>query len=130
MAVATSNSIGRGTIMLNQLQQGYKNGLKNLVFVDFSNKSIVGGKNMWELELSKEKACCEDVVMAINLLLKKRDYESVRERLVALEKSVNYMEQLENHIKEYRRRRFYEIANSLNEQGLSAKVVKSDANQN
>lgn len=116
--------------MLNQLQQGYKNGLKNLVFVDFSNKSIVGGRNMWELELSKEKACCEDVVMVINLLLKKGDYESVRGRLVALEKSVDYMEQLENHIKEQRRRRFYEIANSLNEQGLSAKVVKSNANQN
>lgn len=116
--------------MLNQLQQGYKNGLKNLVFVDFSNKSIVGGKNMSELELSKEKACCEDVVIAINLFLKKGDFDSVRERLGALEKSVDYMEQLENHIKEQRRSRFYEIASSLSEQGWSAKVVKSNANQN
>ncbi|MEK3726783.1 MULTISPECIES: hypothetical protein [unclassified Lysinibacillus] len=116
--------------MLNQLQQAYNEGLKNLVFVDFSNKKVAGEMKKSELELANQKACCEDVMQAIALLIRKGDFDSVRERLGALEKSVDYMEQLENHIKEQRRSRFYEIANSLSEQGWSAKVVKSNANQN
>lgn len=116
--------------MLNQLQQAYNKGLKNLVFVDFSNKNVAGEMKKSELELANQKACCEDVMNAIALLIRKGDFDSVRERLGALEKSVDYMERLENHIKEQHRSRFYEIASSLSEQGWSAKVVKSNANQN
>ena len=41
--------------MLNQLQQAYNKGLKNLIFADFSNKSIAGKGNQMELELANQK---------------------------------------------------------------------------
>lgn len=116
--------------MLNQLQEAYNKGLENLVFVDFTNKSIAGRGNQTELELANQKACCEDVVTAINLLLRKGDYDSARERLEALGKSIDYMEHLESQIREQRRIRLYEIIGSLNERGWSAKMVKSNAHQN
>lgn len=116
--------------MLNQLQQAYNKGLKNLIFVDFTNKSIAGRGNQMELELANQKACCEDVMTAINLLLRNGDYDSARERLGALAKSIDYMELLESQITEQRRGRLREIICTLNEQGYSAKMVKSNAHQN
>ncbi|MEY9980488.1 hypothetical protein [Lysinibacillus sp. RC79] len=114
--------------MLEQLQHGYGQALKNLVIVNFSNKSVVGGsvmkeKDVYELELSKEIACCEDVITAINWHLRDGDYDSVRERIAALGESVSKIEHLENHIKAQRRDNLYELASRLCKQGKSAKVV-------
>ena len=67
---------------------------------------------------------------AIKLLLRNGDYDSARERLVSLAKSMDYMELLESQITEQRRSRLHEIICSLNERGYSAKMVKSNAHQN
>ncbi|MFJ8100264.1 hypothetical protein [Lysinibacillus sp. NPDC096212] len=117
--------------MIEQLEQAYKVGLKNLVFVNFSSKSFireVKGMDISELELSKELACCEDVMTAINWHLRDGDYDSVRERIASLEKSISKIEHLENQIKAQRRNNLYEIASGLCNQGRSAKVVKLNAN--
>ncbi|MGR6906184.1 hypothetical protein [Lysinibacillus sp. BSL11] len=114
--------------MLNELQKAYNEGLKNLVFVDFKNAT--GEMRLIELELANQKACCEDVMTAINLLIRKGDYDSVRERLSALENSVNYMENLEKHIKGKRLTNFCNIASSFFEKEVPAKVVNFNAHQN
>ncbi|KOS60878.1 hypothetical protein FJQ98_20615 [Lysinibacillus agricola] len=119
--------------MIEQLQQAYEQGLKNLVFVNFSSKSVIGGdgmkeKDLSELELSKEIACCEDITTAINWYLRDGDYDSVRACIAALEKSVSKIEHLENQIKAKRRNNLYEMASQLCKQGKSAKVVKFNAN--
>lgn len=117
--------------MLEQLQQAYGQGLKNLVFIDFANKSPKEmEKSIEELELDKERACCEDLLTAIHWHLSEGDYESVKERLAALAKSAEYMESLEEKVKAHRRNQLYAIANNLRGQGWSAKVVKSNANKN
>lgn len=120
--------------MLKQLQTAYEACLKNLVFVNFSNKSVAGGdgtkeKGLSELELSKEIACCEDVITAINWHLRDGDYSSVRERIATLEKSVAKIEHLENQIKAQRRNNLFEIASQLCNQGKSSKVVSFNANR-
>ncbi len=119
--------------MIKQLQQAYDRGLKNLVFIDFSNKSEISeleqmNMNDSELELSKEIACCEDVITAINWHLRDGDYDSVRERIAALGKSVSKIEHLENQIKAQRRNDLYKLASQLCNQGKSAKVVKLNEN--
>ncbi|MEY9975273.1 hypothetical protein [Lysinibacillus sp. RC79] len=119
--------------MIEQLQQAYEAGLKNLVFVNFSTKSVVGGdgmkeKDLIELELSKEIACCEDVMTAINWHLRDGDYDSVRERIAVLQESVSKIEHLENQIKAQRRNNLFETAKRLCKQGNPAKVVKLNAN--
>lgn len=116
--------------MLNQLQEAYNKGLENLVFVDFSNKDVCGEKKLSEFELANQKACCQDVLQVINLHLRNGDYDSIRERIVALENSVDYMESLENQIKGKHATGFSNIADSLLEKGVQAKVVKFNAHQN
>ncbi|MGE7942797.1 hypothetical protein ACQKNB_11985 [Lysinibacillus xylanilyticus] len=117
--------------MIEQLQQAYKSGLKNLVFINFSNKLDIGeakGVNMSELELAKEIACCEDVLTAISWHLREGDYDLVKERIATLNKSVNYIEDIENRIKAQSRNNLHEIASQLCKQGKSAKVVTFNAN--
>lgn len=116
--------------MFNQLQQAYENGLKNLVFIDFSKKTSIGEVTKSELEFSLERACCEDIITAINWHLREGDYASMKERIITLQKSISKIERLENQKKEQHHIPFYEIASSLCERGYSAKVVKFNANQN
>lgn len=87
--------------MIEQLQKAYDKALKNLVFVDFVNKGVIGGRDMLELELAKEKACCKDLLIAINLHISAGDYDLAKERIAVLENRINYIERLENQIRGY-----------------------------
>lgn len=112
--------------MLEQLQTAYGQALKNLVFVDFINKKVIckGGLDALELELSKESACCRDLIMAINLHFRQGDFDLVGERIECLTDRIDYIKRLEGQLKEQRRNRLFEIASQFHGQGKSAKVVK------
>ncbi len=116
--------------MIKQLQQAYEKGLKNLVFVDFENKKVIGGEDKLELELSKEKACCNDLIIAINRHFQEGDFDLVKERIAVLTNRINYIDCLEKQIKEQRRNKLFEIASQLDMQVSSTKVVKVNAKPN
>jgi len=65
--------------MLIQLQTAYGQALRNLVFVDFVNKKVIGGLETLEIELDKENACCKDLIIAINHLFRKGDIDLAKE---------------------------------------------------
>ncbi|MGN4127989.1 hypothetical protein ACMGD3_23745 [Lysinibacillus sphaericus] len=110
--------------MLKQLQTAYEQVLRNLVFVDFENKKVIGGGDKLELELSKEKACCNDLIIAINRHFQEGDFDLVKERIAVLTNRINYIDRLEKQIKEQRRNKLFEIASQLGKQGNSTKVVR------
>ncbi|WP_337982832.1 hypothetical protein [Lysinibacillus sp. C5.1] len=117
--------------MLGELQTAYGQALKNLVFVDFVNKKTIctGGIDALELEHSKESACCRDMITAINLHFRKGDFDLVKERIDVLTDRVDYTKTLEDHLKEQRRNKLFDIANQLNKQGKIGEVVHFSANQ-
>ncbi|MFJ7662984.1 hypothetical protein ACIQXW_11325 [Lysinibacillus sp. NPDC097162] len=114
--------------MLEQLQTGYGQALKNLVFVDFTNKKIIGGLDKLQIEHSKESACCKDLISAINIHFRKGDFDLVKERIDDLTESADYIKRLEGQIKEKRLNKLYKIASQLHQQGKLAEVVKYDSN--
>lgn len=115
--------------MLGELQTAYGQALKNLVFVNFVNKKVIGagGLNALEMEHSKESACCRDMITAINLHFHKGDFDLVKERIDVLTDRVDYIESLEGYLKE-QRNKLFEIASHLCKQGKSVKVVRYDVN--
>ncbi|MCS5501899.1 hypothetical protein NY607_12260 [Lysinibacillus sp. A4] len=118
--------------MLGELQTAYGQALKNLVFVDFVNKKVIGtgGLNALEMEHSKESACCRDMITAINLHFHEGDFDLVKERIEVLTDRVNYIKSLEGYLKEQRCNKLFEIASHLCKQGKLAKVVRRDVNPN
>ncbi|TKI70143.1 hypothetical protein FC756_08550 [Lysinibacillus mangiferihumi] len=115
--------------MIEQLQRAYTQGLKNLVFVDFENKNIIGSVVTLELELSKERACGQDLITAMNLHFSNEDYDSAQECAEVLVERIDYIKRLEGQIKEQRRNKLFDIANQLNKQGKIGEVVHFNANQ-
>ncbi|WCH46413.1 hypothetical protein [Lysinibacillus sp. OF-1] len=113
--------------MLGQLQNAYRQALRNLVFVDFVNKKVIGGFDVLELELAKENACCKDLITAINHHFRRGDFDLAKERIDALRKRADYINRLENQVKAYRRNKLFEIASQLEKRGKESKVVKYDA---
>ncbi|MGE7091650.1 hypothetical protein ACQKII_09405 [Lysinibacillus sp. NPDC048646] len=109
---------------MEQLQQAYGQALRNLVFVDFENKKVIGGSDNLELELSKEKACCNDLIIAINRHFQKGDFDSVKERIAFLTNRIDYIKRLEGQMKEQRRNKLFEIASQLDMQRRSTKDAK------
>lgn len=93
--------------MIEQLQQVYETGLRNLVFVDFESKKVIGVSDNLGLELSKEKACCNDLIIAINRHFLDGDFDSVKERMDVLTSRINYIDRLEKQVKEQRRNKFF-----------------------
>ncbi|EON71799.1 hypothetical protein [Lysinibacillus sphaericus] len=116
--------------MIEHLQHAYGQALKNLVFVDFESKKVIGGSDKLGLELSKEKGCCHDLIIAINRHFLEGDFDLVKERMAVLTSRFNYIDRLEKQIKEQRRNKFFEIASQLDMQGNSTKVVKVNAKPN
>lgn len=114
--------------MIEQLKHAYKKALKNLVFIDFANKKFIGGGDTLEIELSKEKACCKDLLTVIDLHLSSGEYDQAKERTAVLNSRLDYIECLENQVKEQRRNKLFDIASQLKKQGKSGEVVKIDAN--
>lgn len=115
--------------MIENLQKAYDSALKNLVFVNFvDNVDKCVAVDMLELELAKEKACCKDLLTAINLHFSVGDYDLAKERIAVLEKSIDYINRLESQIKEQRRNKLFEVASQLCKQGRNAKVVKFHTN--
>ncbi|MEK5069782.1 hypothetical protein [Sporosarcina sp. FSL K6-1508] len=80
-----------------------------------------------ELEINKERACCRDVMTAINRHLEDRQYPLAQTRMNDLQKSINYIEVLENELKEQNRNKLFEVARELNRNGWKANVVRLDA---
>ncbi len=119
-----------GTRMLEQLQHAYGHALKNLVFVDFVNKKIIGGFEVLELELAKENACCKDLITSINYHFRKGHFDLAKERIDALTKRAKYIQRLEMQITAHRRNKLFEIASHLRKQGKLADVVSNDAKPN
>lgn len=115
--------------MLEQLQRAYGQALKNLVFVDFENKKVIGGLKKLELEFAKENACCKDLITAINYHFARGDFDLAKERINALIKRTDYIKRLENQIKAQRRNKLFEIASQLEQEKVS-KGVRYDASPN
>ncbi len=109
--------------MIEQLQQTYAQGLKNLVFVDFQNKIVIGGTMNLELELSKERACGQDLITAMNLHFYNGNYDLAQECAEILADRINYIKRLEEQIKEQRRNKLFEVASQLKQQGKNGEVV-------
>lgn len=126
---SAKESIG-GTRMLEQLQHAYGHALKNLVFVDFVNKKIIGGFEGLELELAKENACCKDLITAINYHFREGHFDLAKERIDALTKRAEYIQRLELQVTTHRRNKLFEITSHLRKQGKSADVVSYDAKPN
>lgn len=114
--------------MLEQLQNAYRQALRNLVFVDFVNKKVIGGFEVLELELAKENACCKDLITAINHHFRRGDFDLAKERIDALRKSADYINRLENQVRTYRRNRLFEIASHFEKRGKASRTVIEDAN--
>ncbi|MGE7111265.1 hypothetical protein [Lysinibacillus sp. NPDC047702] len=114
--------------MIEQLQQAYEQGLKNVVFVDFKNKIVIGGTMNLELELSKERACGQDLITAMNLHFYNEDYDSAQKCAEVLADRINYIKRLEGQIKEQRRNKLFDIASQLKKQGKFGEVVHINAN--
>lgn len=114
--------------MLTLLQSAYRKALKNLVFVDFVNKKVIGGIESLKLEHSKENACCMDLITAINKHFRDGDFELVKERIEVLTNRADYVNRLETQIKGHRRNKLFEIASQLEERGDKSKVVRYNAN--
>ncbi|WP_418301315.1 hypothetical protein [Lysinibacillus fusiformis] len=107
--------------MLIQLQTAYGQALRNLVFVDFVNKKVIGGLRTLEIELAKENACCKDLIIAINHLFRKGDIDLAKERINALTKRSDYIERLEYQVKAHRRSKLCEIASQFENGKVSVK---------
>ncbi|MGC7931257.1 hypothetical protein ACP3VS_21885 [Lysinibacillus sp. VIII_CA] len=116
--------------MLEQLQHAYGHALKNLVFVDFVNKKIIGGFEVLEMELEKENACCKDLITAINYHFRKGHFDLAKERIDVLTKRAKYIQRLEMQITAHRRNKLFENASHLRKQGKLADVVSNDAKPN
>ncbi|MGE7985557.1 hypothetical protein [Lysinibacillus fusiformis] len=107
--------------MLIQLQTAYGQALRNLVFVDFVNKKVIGGLGTLEIELAKENACCKDLIIAINHLFRKGDIDLAKEQVNALTKRSDYIERLEYQVKAHRRSKLCEIASQFENVKVSVK---------
>lgn len=114
--------------MIEQLQQAYYQGLKNIVFVDFQNKNVIGDTMTLGLELSKERACAQDLITAMNLHFYNENYNSAQECAEVLADRMDYIKQLEGQIKEQRRNKLFDTANQLKKQGKIGEVVNFNAN--
>lgn len=114
--------------MLEQLQHAYEKALKNIVFVDFVNRKVVGGLDSLELEFAKEKSCCKDVITAINYHFAKGDFDLAKERIEALNNRIEYIKRLESHLKSHRRNRLFEIASHFEKREKASRAVMNDAN--
>lgn len=118
--------------MLEPLQQAYETALKNVVVVNFAHDVSNGGnlnkqtQNLLKLEIAKEKACCQDVITAINHHLIDGRYDLVKTQMAVVQKSIDYIEHLEDQLKEQRRNNLFEIASFMGKRGYSAKVVRFD----
>lgn len=110
-----------GSRMLIQLQTAYGQALRNLVFVDFVNKKVIGGFETLEIELDKENACCKDLIIAINHLFRKGDIDLAKEQINALTKRFDYIERLEYQVKAHRRSKLCEIASQFDNGKVSVK---------
>ncbi|HBJ00695.1 MAG TPA: hypothetical protein DDY89_07200 [Lysinibacillus sp.] len=107
--------------MLIQLQTAYGQALRNLVFVDFVNKKVIGGFETLEIELDKENACCKDLIIAINHLFRKGDIDLAKEQINDLTKRSDYIERLEYQVNEHRRSKLCEIASQFENGKVSVK---------
>ena len=115
--------------MIEQLQKAYYQGLKNIVFVDFRNKNVFGDTMTLGLELSKERACAQDLITAMNLHFYNENYKSAQECAEILADRIDYIKRLEDQIKEQRRNKLVDAASQLKKQGKFGEVVKIGANQ-
>lgn len=86
-----------------------------------------GGLRGLEIELAKEKACRKDLVTVINHHFKNGDFDLAIELIGSLTKRADYIKQLENQVKAYRRNQLSEIASQF-ELRENVSVVSYDAN--
>lgn len=79
-----------------------------------------------ELEINKERACCRDVLVAIDKHLDGEQYDTARDRVNDLQKSINYIEVLESNLKERNRSESFKVSRGANRNGRKEKVVSLD----
>ncbi|WP_107838182.1 hypothetical protein [Metasolibacillus meyeri] len=78
--------------------------------------------NKREIEIRKEKACCKDLITAINLHTVQDDYHLVEECALKLKKSAQKIKRLEEKQKAERRERLYATVEQLRQEGKIVKI--------
>lgn len=73
--------------------------------------------NKYEIEIRKEKACCKDLMTAINLHMAQGDYGTAKKCAERLEKSLEYITKLDQQSKAERRKNLHETMQRLNAKG-------------
>lgn len=112
---------------LQDLQNAYAAVFSNLIMIDFKTKSVIDmeadGMRGLKLEIDKEKACYRDIVGAINRHFKEGQYDLAHKRMADLERSAKYIDELENRLKEQRRKGLFSLADKLSRRGWKAQVI-------
>lgn len=116
---------------LDDLQKAYATVFSNLIMVNFRSKYVIDTEanrmRGLKLEIDKEKACCRDIIMAINRHFKEGQYELAYKRMADLEESMQYIDSLEDRLKEQRRIGLFSLADKLNRRGWKAQVIQLNA---
>lgn len=73
--------------------------------------------NKIEIEMRKEKACCKDLITAINLHLTQGDVQAAKKCAERLDKSLEYIVKLDQKSKAERQKALYEAIRNLNSKG-------------